>query len=511
MKLSFLLATLWCCSLGGVDAQFTLDWMNPAGEFNKIAVMSATDHLDNLVVTGYLQSNNIFTREYDINGNFLWEAIDSSGLPGLYEKPIWTTCDNDNNVYVVGKRYSISSWEYPDAVVALKYNSSGTLIWKQTVSVSVLIGSSFPGFNMRCETDAIGNLYIGTAAASPSGFILIKMDPDGNILFVNNNTTNAPTGFASMRLAGDRIIMTGPAGSNSSAPVIVWDTGGNVVWTALGTGNSGVDVETDDTGNVYLLTSYPNQVSATSGQDIVIYKYDPNGVQLWKKDFHFGGTEFATRFSLVGDKISAIGYSTTTGYFDWVIFQLDFDGNLLWNSTYNGTSFNDEYPRYLAAKPNGDVVVTGVGGPSPDPFNLSYIQMVIVEYDSSGNQVWLDTPNIYGGSGLVCSFASDNSLYAISYYNMTAYHYNGTSQEIVGCTNCLAMNYNPDAQTDDGSCVISCSGDLDYNGAINSSDLLIFVAQFGLTGDCITSDLNQDGTVNVTDLLLFVVLFGASC
>ncbi|MDP1623198.1 MAG: T9SS type A sorting domain-containing protein [Bacteroidales bacterium] len=409
-------------------SQYTIDWVNPCGNFNKIGVMSAVDNLDNLIITGYFQSENIYTRKYDINGNLLWETIDSSAINGKYEKPIWLNCDINNNVFVVGKRYSISSvWEYPDAMVALKYNSSGMLQWKQTVPVSVLIGSQHPGFNLRSEVDDNGNIYIGTAAADPSGFILVKIDPNGNILFTHNSEVNAPTGFSSMRLKDNKVVLTGSSGTASTAPIAAWDTSGTLLWTNSVSGKAGNDVEVDDDGNTFLLTSFSNQVTSTSGQDVVIYKFNPSGVQLWKKDYDFGGSDFPTRFTLVSNRLSTIGYASGSGYFDWIIFQTDTGGNKIWDSRYNGTSFNDEYPYYIVAKPDNNVIVTGTGGPSPDPLNLSYLQMVILEYSSTGAQLWVDTPNMYGGAGLSCTLAGDNSLFAMSYYNMTAYHYDATS------------------------------------------------------------------------------------
>ncbi|MBE0648056.1 MAG: T9SS type A sorting domain-containing protein [Bacteroidales bacterium] len=405
-------------------SQYTIDWIIPGGNFNKTGVMSTRDNLDNLMITGYLQSENIYTRKYDINGNFLWESIDSSGINGKYEKPIWLSCDISNNVFVVGKRYSISSgWEYPDAIVAMKYSPSGTLQWKQTVPVSVLIGSQHPGFNMRSEVDYNGNLYIGTAAANPSGFILVKIDPDGNIVFTQNSEVNAPTGFSSMRLKDNQVVLTGSSGDLSAAPIAVWDTSGTLLWTVSVLGKAGTDVEVDDDGNVFLLTSFSNQVTSTSGYDVMIYKFNPSGAQLWKKDYDFGGYDFPTRFTFVSNRLSTIGYGSVSGYFDWIVFQTDASGNKLWDSRYDGTSFNDEYPYYIVANPDNEVIVTGIGGPSPDPFNPSYLQMVILEYSNSGTQLWVDTPNLYGGAGLSCILAGDNSLFAMSYYNMTAYHY----------------------------------------------------------------------------------------
>lgn len=425
MKKSVKILSILIFMSANLFAQYTLDWLNPCGVFNKIGVMSAKDNLDNLIVTGYYQSENMYTRKYDIGGNFMWEAVDSSGVQSMYEKPIWINSDSSNNIYVVGKRYSIGSgWEYPDAIVAVKYNATGLLLWRQTIPISTLIGSQHPGFNLRSEVDANSNLYIGTTAAVPSGFVFIKIDSSGNVLFVNNNAANAPNGFGSMRLKNNSVVMTG----GGAGPVLAWDTAGGVLWTKSVAG-AGYDIEMDIDKNVYLLSALSNQVSPTSGQDIVLYKLDSNGNQLWKRDFDFDGSDFPTRFTLVANKISAIGWgpnnSSGSPYFNWKVFQTDTSGTMLWSGDYNGTNYNDEYPYNLVAKPNGQVIVTGIGGPSPLPQqSLSYIQMVNVEYSTTGSKLWVDTPNIYGGTGQACMLASDGSLFVSSYYNMTAYHYN---------------------------------------------------------------------------------------
>ncbi len=62
------------------------------------------------------------------------------------------------------------------------------------------------------------------------------------------------------------------------------------------------------------------------------------------------------------------------------------------------------------------------------------------------------------------------------------------SCEIMSCSGCaypLAENYDPNAVYDDGSCFfpndITCPGDFDHNGEVDSNDLLFFLTFFGLT------------------------------
>ncbi|MGB0424678.1 MAG: hypothetical protein ACPGED_10150, partial [Flavobacteriales bacterium] len=54
---------------------------------------------------------------------------------------------------------------------------------------------------------------------------------------------------------------------------------------------------------------------------------------------------------------------------------------------------------------------------------------------------------------------------------------------IYGCTYTNADNYNPSANDDDGSCILTapnpCPEDLNMDGEINAADLLSFLGVFG--------------------------------
>src|SRR6185295_17463902 len=142
MKKMFKLLCLLLIVSTSSFASYSTDWIRPAGNYLKSGTMIARDKSDNVIVTGYIQSENIYTRKYDKFGNFLWEKVSASGIQSNYEKPVWVNCDKNKNIYVVGYRYSFSSsWEYPNAVVVLKYNASGALQWKQNISLSYVVGS----------------------------------------------------------------------------------------------------------------------------------------------------------------------------------------------------------------------------------------------------------------------------------------------------------------------------------------------------------------------------------
>ncbi|HUM47771.1 MAG TPA: GEVED domain-containing protein [Chitinophagales bacterium] len=408
-------------------ASYSTDWIKTGGNYLKSGSMIARDKADNLIVAGYIQAENIYTRKYDKFGNFLWEEISSSGIPGNYEKPAWVNTDKNKDIYVVGYRYSWgSSWEYPNAVVVLKYTPEGTLLWKKNIDLSYVVGSSTgKRFNLESDLDKNGNLYIGTAGTSPAGFVLIKLNSSGTVLVNTSISLGTIHGFASMRLKGNKVVVTGSPEYVGTLAVVAWDTSGVLLWSkVIANAFGGTDVEMDGSDNVYVLSNYPNQVSPTSGGDAVIYKFNPAGVQTWKKSYDFGGYETATRFTFVAGKLSVIGYgSVNASYFDWITFQINTSGAKLWDARYNATTGNDEQPYALAAKDNGEVFVTGKGGPMfTQPNGSSYLRMITLKYNSSGVEQWVDSVNIYSGWGIGCTLASDNSLFVLGGTNMTAIH-----------------------------------------------------------------------------------------
>ncbi len=414
-------------SCNNILAQYTLDWQQNAGTESKTSQMSVVDSQDNIIVTGYGASSSIYTRKYNISGTLLWETSDSSVINSVYEKSNWISCDANNNVLVIGNMYSLgTTYDYPQAIVALKYSPTGTLLWRTIIPISTLINST-TSFDCRSVVDASGNLYIGTAIVG--GVFLYKIDTNGNLIFSNSSQINAPKNFNGMRIRNNKIVVGTSSGTPNVSPVFVWDTSGTLLWTANAVGTLAADVEIDENENVYVLGSLYYLVNPiTWTYDVKLTKFSPTGNLLWSHNYDFGGYNFATRMTYVNNRISAIGYGNANGI-KWQTFQTDTNGTLLWSSPYiepTPITQSDSYPHYVLAKPTGEVIVTGVGGPTPDPFNSSFNQMPIVQYSNTGVQNWISTPNIYAGTGLTTAFASDGSLFAIGSRNMFVFHYNAT-------------------------------------------------------------------------------------
>ena len=87
------------------------------------------------------------------------------------------------------------------------------------------------------------------------------------------------------------------------------------------------------------------------------------------------------------------------------------------------------------------------------------------EEDLDGDGICDDIDPCVGSPATCCSDFNTNGLC--------------DNEEVVGCTYAAAPNYNPDATMDDGSCLLTCTGDLNGDGIIQLTDLLDFLTSYG--------------------------------
>jgi hypothetical protein len=58
--------------------------------------------------------------------------------------------------------------------------------------------------------------------------------------------------------------------------------------------------------------------------------------------------------------------------------------------------------------------------------------------------------------------------------------------------------------------VFYCLEDVVPNGIIDTSDILLMLSQYGCLSDCST-DMNGDGSVTISDMLVVLAVFGQPC
>ncbi|HRH47655.1 MAG TPA: GEVED domain-containing protein [Panacibacter sp.] len=435
MKKFYLFVLIVFSTLFAFAQSFSIDWVRTADSYLKSGSMIARDHLDNVIATGYTTSSSIYTQKYDRFGNFKWERSSSSDIHSNYEKGLWVNTDAQNNVYVTGYRYTISSqppYEFPNAIIVLKYDPDGNLLWKFILpgSFGLTIAYSYSPLKFRSEIDANGNLYVGTSGIitgnSVAGFVLVKINQQGNMVWNRTHNFSTQHGFFSMRLKKDLIVLTGSSEIyNHNVSSVMYDTSGNEKWAATTSEYfGGKDVELDDVGNSYILTGNYNEVNPTSGADIVVLKYNSSGNQVTRKKYDFSGEEFPTKLCLTGtNQIGVIGYGTFGSgiIVDWLVMKLNTNGGLLWSKTSVNSGPYDVFPVNLIGNSKGELFVTGTK-PSGNPFP-GYLALGTNKYLADGTTGWSTLYDSTASNGIALTPASDGSLYVLGASFATVIHY----------------------------------------------------------------------------------------
>jgi hypothetical protein len=138
-----------------------------------------------------------------------------------------------------------------------------------------------------------------------------------------------------------------------------------------------VSVAADANGNVYAAGTTSS--FGAGGQDILLLKYDGTGNLVWSRTWGGSANDYA-----VGVAVDASGNvyvaggtaSFGAGWYDAVILKFDAAGDLLWNKTWGGSSFDVAYD--LAFDAGGNVYVAA------ESYSLGN-RAVLLKLDPNGN------------------------------------------------------------------------------------------------------------------------------
>jgi hypothetical protein len=126
--------------------------------------------------------------------------------------------------------------------------------------------------------------------------------------------------------------------------------------------------------------------------DFWLVKTDTNGVMEWNRTY--GGTEDDAAWSLVttsdgGYALAGVTDSFGAGYYDFWLVKTDALGNMQWNRTYGGASF--DVPYSLIETSDGGYALVG----DTNSFGSGSFDFWLVKTDAVGNMQWNQT---YGGT-----------------------------------------------------------------------------------------------------------------
>ena len=258
--------------------------------------------------------------------------------------------------------------------IALTFLAAGqapTIHWQHP------LGGSANDRGVALELTADGGCVVVGYAESNNGDVsgahggadiwVVKLSPYGNIEWQQAlGGTGDDIGGDIMNTSDGGYIVCGSTESNDGDVTLqqgvrdYWliklDASGNIQWQQT-YGGSGFDecfkvLQTAD-GGYYAIGragSYDGDVSSQAGNfDVWAIKVDSAGVLQWEQSYGGSGTEYAYdvieegdgSFVFVGRTISTDGdISSNNGTWDVWLVKTDSLGNLLWERTYGGTSFD---------------------------------------------------------------------------------------------------------------------------------------------------------------------------
>jgi len=211
-----------------------------------------------------------------------------------------------------------------------------------------------------------------------------------NMFFKNFTTTdlnrNVFVAGATLNASGDYDIL-----------LTKYDTEGVEQWTQqyAGAGN-GDDVATslcfDNNGNIYLTGTVFESTSQV--ENCITIKYNQNGVQQWVRTFNgnASGIDFGTSIKAdIQNNVYVSGASTqTNNLLDFLVIKYDQNGTLQWSNTYNHISLNDVSNRINLF----DDIVVVAGGAQVTTNEWEY---AITEFDANtGNYLGVSVTNSSG-------------------------------------------------------------------------------------------------------------------
>jgi hypothetical protein len=314
----------------------------------------------------------------------------------------------------------------------------GTNRVDQATGVVVIDGSVY------VVGDVIGALP-GQTSVGPNdrNAFIRRYDPDGKELWTRQlgATTAAHDSATGITASGLAIYVAGwtggalpgqaKTGPQDNAFVARYNVEGDLVWTRqFGTQSAvqALGVAADASG-VYVAGSidccgspFPN-IPASNGADAYLRKYDPEGNELWTRQFGSSDSDRATAVAVDGSGVYVLGVTggvmaTRAGLQDGFLRKYDSGGAEGWTIQF-GTDKADE-PNAIALAPSGIYVggrTTGtyIGEPA-----IGLWDNVVLQFDRDGRQQWVrqfggrDADNVFGLavglSALLVTGAADGPL-----------------------------------------------------------------------------------------------------
>ncbi|HEY3309491.1 MAG TPA: DUF2341 domain-containing protein [Desulfuromonadaceae bacterium] len=308
------------------------------------AKASVVDSVGNLIVTGYQNlaggiDDDYLTVKFNANGTVAWRK--TYNRLGGSDQATAIVVDSSDNVIVSGFAWNGTNYD----IYTVKYRGSdGVMLWEHTYDAPAH-GNDIAA---SIAVDTLNNVYVGGYVQNVAGnedYIILKYSVSGP------NTDGTPVWVAT------------------------WNGVANGVdkLASIAAGVGGVAV----TGQSWNGTDF----------DVMTIKYDYNGAKLWECRYTSPGANLdAGRKVAIDGSGNVIITAAVTNSGNLDIYTAKYaaaNGALIWGSTYNSPTNNDE-PYGLALDSSGNAYVTGY------TFTLTgHEDLLVIRYRASdGLEEW---------------------------------------------------------------------------------------------------------------------------
>ena len=407
----FILLALWRCSSNDeppLNNHIDIDFIKTFGGSNNESAKSITNTSDGgYAILGYTQSldgdvinktntsYDYWLLKFDQNHNLQWQKTYGGSGDDRGNEVIQTT---DGGYAILGNSQSndgdvSENFGFSDYWVS-KLDASGNILWEKSLGYA----GTDTGISIK-ETNDLGFLLTGVLDVTASG-------GNGNSKNTKINHAGGDYWVIKLNMAGDKQWSKYYGGTFTDTPYDV--------------------IETEDNGYIIVGSSDSADVDISSSQgtyDFWVIKINSTGTMVWEKSF--GGSEIDEAFSIikssdgnyviVGDtRSNDKNVSHNNGASDLWIIKISPSGNLLWEKTFGGTSF--DAGRSISNTSDNGFLISGSSRSMDGDLTTNQGQndVWVIKIDSNGSLLWQKS---LGGSNIDFAYDAidldDNSFIVI--------------------------------------------------------------------------------------------------
>ncbi len=296
-----------------------------------------------------------------------------------FDMPSDFTIDDAGFIYITG--YTYASWPTSNVMETIKYDAvNDSFCWGKT--------TSFTSLGRAITTDLSGNVYV--TGDGPTEAFTVKYDNVGQAIWwrsFNDLGDNSSNGMdIEVDDTGNVYILVDANDNNgvSDYVIVKYNSDGDTLWMArydnAGQPDNPVGLALDDLGNAYITGTTDNGLEHRT--DYATVKYDSNGNEKWVAIYD-GPNNYTDEVVAIIIDDSANVYVTGTSNGDYATVKYNTNGVQQWAARYAGfNNIHNVQARSFTLDSKGSVYITG------RTMTGTVGKIATVKYDLNGNFVW---------------------------------------------------------------------------------------------------------------------------